>query len=91
MDKLIEECKSLRDDIDNLPEVQEYYRIRTIYENDKNLKQMRSDIARLKFEGKEEERKNLLKVYNSNPLVNNFEAAKEEVEHILLVIKSIIQ
>ena len=91
MDKIIEQAKSLREDIDNLPEVQEYYRLRELYENDEELRKMRTDIARLKSEGKEEERNNLLRIYNSHPLVSNYETAKEEVEHILLVVKDIIQ
>ena len=91
MDKIIEEAKSLREDIDSLPEIKEYYRLKELYENDQTLKEMRRDIARLKSEGKEEERNNLLQIYNSHPLVNNYEMAKEEAEHILLVIKNIIQ
>ncbi len=91
MDKIIEEAKSLRDDIDSLPEIKEYYRLKELYENDQTLKEMRRDIARLKSEGKEEERNNLLQIYNSHPLVNNYEMAKEEAERILLVIKNIIQ
>ena len=91
MDKIIEKAKSLREDIDNLPEVKEYYRLKELYENDLELKKMRVDIARLKNEGKEEERNNLLHIYNSHPLVVNYEAAKEEVKHILLALKDIIQ
>lgn len=91
MDKLIEEAKSLREDIDSLPEIKEYYRLKELYENDHSLKEMRENIARLKSEGKEEERNNLLAIYNSHPLVNNYMMAKEEAEHILLVIKNIIQ
>lgn len=91
MDKLIEEVKSLREDIDNLPEIKEYYRLRDLYENDIGLKAMRENIARLKAEGKEFERSNLLNIYNRHPLVNNYNIAKEEAERILRVIKDIIQ
>lgn len=91
MSDLLEEVKSLRSDIDNLPEVQEYYRLKTIYENDEELKKMRTEIARLKSLGKEEERNNLLNIYNSHPLVVNYEASKEEVENLLRQIKNIIQ
>lgn len=90
MDKLIKEAKELREDIDSLNEVQEYYRLKKLYENDEELKQMRLEIARLKQQGKEEERNNLLAIYNSHPLVNNYELAKAEVESILLAIKNII-
>ena len=91
MDKIIDEAKSLRRDIDNLPEVIEYQRLKKLYESDEELARTRKDIARLKASGKEEERKNLLKIYESHPLVNNYEVAKQEVMDILLVIKNIIQ
>lgn len=91
MDEIILEAKKLREDIDNLPEVKEYYRLKELLEKDDDLRKMRSEIARLKAEGKEEERKNLLEVYNHHPLVNNYEMAKEEVRSLLLTIKNIIQ
>ena len=90
MDKIIEEAKSLRDDIDSLPEIQEYYRLRNLMENDKELSRLRIDIARLANEGKVEERKNLLEIYNSHPLVNNYNIAMEEAKSILRTIKDII-
>ena len=91
MSDLLEEVKSLRSDIDNLPVVQEYYRLKTIYENDEELQRMRMEIARLKSLGKEEERNNLLEIYNQHPLVVNYEVYKEEVENLLRQIKNIIQ
>ena len=90
MDKLIEEAKTLREDIDSLPEIKEYYRLKEIYENDHSLKEMRENIARLKSEDKEEERNNLLAIYNSHPLVNNYNIAMEEAKSILRAIKDII-
>lgn len=90
MDKIIEEAKSLRNDIDSLPEIQEYYRLRDLMENDKELSRLRIEIARLANEGKLEERKNLLEIYNSHPLVNNYNIAMEEVKSILRTIKDII-
>ena len=90
MDKIIEEAKSLREDIDSLPEIQEYYRLRDLMENDKELSRLRIEIARLAKEGKLEERKNLLEIYNSHPLVNNYNIAMEEAKSILRTIKDII-
>ena len=90
MDKIVQDAKKLREEIDNLPTVQEYYHLKSLYEADEELANMRREIARLKNEGKEEERKNLLEIYNSHPLVNNYELAKQEVESLLLVIKNII-
>lgn len=91
MSDLLEEVKFLRSDIDNLPEVQEYYRLKETYENDEELQRMRMEIARLKSLGKEEERNNLLEIYNQHPLVVNYEVYKEEVENLLRQIKNIIQ
>ena len=90
MDKVVQDAKKLREEIDNLPTVQEYYHLKSLYEADEELANMRREIARLKNEGKEEERKNLLEIYNNHPLVNNYELAKQEVESLLLVIKNII-
>ena len=90
MDKIVQDAKKLREEIDNLPMVQEYYHLKSLYEADEELANMRREIARLKNEGKEEERKNLLEIYNNHPLVNNYELAKQEVESLLLVIKNII-
>lgn len=90
MDKIIEEAKSLRNDIDSLPEIQEYYRLKELMENDKELSRLRIEIARLANEGKTEERKNLLTIYNSHPLVNNYNIAMEEAKSILRAIKDII-
>lgn len=91
MDKIIEEAKKLRAGIDNHPVIQEYYRLQALYVKDETLKEMRKDIARLKSLGKEEEASNLLKLYNKNPLVNNYEAAKQEARELLSAIKDIIQ
>ena len=91
MDKVIEETLKLKEKLYNLPEVKEYFALKAIYEKDEELARMRKEIARLKSLGKEEERNNLLKIYNSHPLVNNFQMAKEEVKQILQSIKNIIQ
>ena len=90
MNKILEEAKSLRKDIDSLPEIQEYYRLKTLMENDKELRRLRTEIARLTSEGKVEEKKNLLAIYNANPLVNNYNIAMEEAKSILRAIKDII-
>jgi len=90
MDEIIEAAKQIREDIDSLPIVQEYYRLKDLYENDKELEELRREIARLTNEGKEEEKKNLLHIYENHPLVNNYNIAKEQVQELLLSIKEII-
>lgn len=91
MDKIIEEAISLRKEINDLPEIKEYLRLKELFEKDESLKEMRNNIAKLKSEGKEEERKNLLNLYNNHPLVNNYYLAQEETISILSAIKDIIQ
>ena len=91
MDKVIETAEKLKQSLLELPEVKEYLNLKDLYEKDESLKQMRLDIARLKKEGKEEERNNLIAVYNNHPLVNNYNIAKEEVKAILETIKNMIE
>ena len=50
-----------------------------------------NDILKKLFEGKEQERENLLKVYNNNPLVSNYQAIKSELTDLLKEIVSQIQ
>ena len=91
MDELINKVKELRNDIDNLPEVKEYYRLAHLYEGDKELERLRKEIARLASLKRYEERDALLKVYNEHPLVVNYTLAKEELVILLNTIKDIIQ
>ncbi len=91
MDEVLKLAKSLREDIDNLPEIQEYYRLKKLMEEDEHLKEMRTQIARLKSEGKNEESKNLLELYNNHPLVNNYNIAREEAIELLKSVKEIIE
>lgn len=91
MDKVIEIAEKLKQSLLKLPEFKEYLNLKDLYEKDESLKQMRLDIARLKKEGKEEERNNLIAIYNNHPLVNNYNIAKEEVKEILQTIKNMIQ
>ena len=72
-------------------EVQEYLKNKKLLEADASLKKMRDDIVRLKKEGKEIERNNLLKIYENHPLVSNFEASKKEVISLIQTLKDIIQ
>ena len=91
MDKVVETAKKLKESLLELPEFKEYLNLKDLYEKDESLKQMRLDIARLKKEGKDEERNNLIAIYNNHPLVNNYNIAKEEVKEILQTIKNMIQ
>ena len=91
MSDVIELAKELKQEIDNLPEMKEYLRLKNLLENDKELASMRREIARLQNEGKTKEKENLLAIYNSHPLVNNYYLAKEEIKSILTTISQIIK
>ena len=91
MDKVLETAEKLKKSLLELPEFKEYLNLKDLYEKDESLKQMRLDIARLKKEGKEEERNNLIAIYNNHPLVSNYNIAREEVKEILQTIKDMIQ
>ena len=91
MDEVVELAKTLKQEIDKLPEMQEYLRLKTLLEKDEELATMRGEIARLQNEGKTKEKENLLAIYNSHPLVNNFYIAKEEATNLLSSISQILQ
>lgn len=91
MDEVVELAKTLKQEIDKLPEMQEYLHLKTLLEKDEQLATMRGEIARLQNEGKTKEKENLLAIYNSHPLVNNFYIAKEEVTNLLSSISQILQ
>ena len=51
---------------------------------------MRKDIARLTSEGKNKEHDALIDIYNSHPIVVNYQQAREEVISLLNEIKNIL-
>ena len=90
MDKLESALENLKIELDKSEIVQEYLRLKQIVENDENLKAMRSDIARLASEGKTAEHDALLEIYNSHPVVVNYQQTKEEITSLLREIKDIL-
>ena len=90
MNNTDEAIKELATELYALPEVKEFLRLKESLEKDKELKEMRQEIARLTNEGKKQERDNLLSVYNSHPLVVNYQATREEVISLLSQIKDIL-
>ena len=90
MNKTDEALEKLANELYALPEVQEYLVLKENLEKDEELREMRIEIARLTNEGKKEEHDNLLKVYNSHPLVVNYQVAREELYNLLNQIKDIL-
>ena len=90
MNKTDEALEKLANELNSLPEIKEFLLLKENLENNKELKEMRLEIARLTNEGKKEEHDNLLKVYNSHPLVVNYQVAREELYNLLNQIKDIL-
>ena len=91
MDKVIEKAKELRLVIEETLEYQEYMKNKTLLENNEDVIALKHDIANLKAKGKLEEATNLEKLYNSHPLVNNYEVSKDALYSLLKTIESIIK
>ena len=82
--------QELKKELDKLPLVNEFLNLKEVMEKDEELVNMRQEIARLKSEGKEEERQALLEIYNSHPIVTNYEQMRSEVASLLNQIKEIL-
>ena len=91
MDKVLEKAKELRLAIEETAEYQEYIKNKELLENNEDVRELKHNIANLKAQGKLEEAKNLEKLYNAHPLVNNFEISKEALYNLLKTIQNIIQ
>lgn len=90
MSELDEILQKLKEELDNSPVIQEYLRYKYALENKEELKRMRRDIARLTSENKLEKRDALLAIYNSHPIVTNYNLIEEEVKSLLNQIKDIL-
>ena len=91
MDKVIEKAKELKALIDETPEMKEFLKNKEQFENSEDVIELKHNIANLRVRGKLEEAKNLEKLYDSHPLVNNYEASKEALYQLLKVVESIIK
>ena len=91
MDKVLEKAKELRALIDETPEMKEYLKNKELLENNNDVYELKQNIANLKAQGKLAEAKNLEDIYNTHPLVNNFEASKVALYELLKTIQNIIQ
>ena len=91
MDKVLEKAKELKALIDETPEMKEYLKNKELLENSKDVYELKQNIANLKAKGNIEEARNLESLYNTHPLVNNYEASKEALYELLKTIESIIK
>lgn len=90
MDKVLEKAKELRASIEETSEYQEYLKNKELLEKSEDVIELKHNIANLRVKGKLEEAKNLEKLYNAHPLVNNYEASKDALYQLLKTIKSIL-
>ena len=90
MDKVLEKAKELRVSIEETSEYQEYLKNKELLEKSEDVIELKHNIANLRAKGKLEEAKNLEKLYNTHPLVNNYEASKDALYQLLKTIKSIL-
>ena len=91
MDKVLEKAKELRALIEETSEYKEYLKNKELLEKSEDVIELKHNIANLRVKGKLEEAKNLEKLYDSHPLVNNYEASKEALYQLLKVVESIIK
>ena len=91
MDKVLKKAQELRLAIEKTPEYIEYMKNKNLLENNKDVIELKENIANLKAKGKLKEAKNLEDLYNAHPLVNNYEASKEALYQLLNTIQGIIK
>ena len=91
MDKVLEKAQELRSAIEETEEFKEYLKNKELLEKSEDVIELKHNIANLRAKGKLEEAKNLEKLYQAHPLVNNYEVSKETLYQLLKTIESIIK
>lgn len=89
-DEVINKAKELKIAIDNEEILKEYLRVKTLFENDQALKQLRKDIAIAKANNDKERYDALMTMYDNNPLVCNYSEIEKEAIDLLKEIGKII-
>ena len=87
MNKIIEEAKHLKAALLEEPLIQEYLRVKNIFENSKELKLKRDEIALAKSNNSSDYL-TLKKEYENHPLVVNYYTLKGEVYDLLKEIEN---
>ena len=83
MDKVIEAAKELREELNKLPLFQEYERVKNLYENNDEIKELKKLIVRAKNENRLDEHKELLEKLHNHPLYINYISLEEDVKDYL--------
>ena len=90
MDKVIEKAEELHAELDKLPLFQEYNRVKEIYFNSEDIKELEKQIVRAKSENRLEDHIELLDKLHNHPLYLNFHQIEEEVVNYLKEIADLI-
>ncbi|MBR0294793.1 MAG: YlbF family regulator [Bacilli bacterium] len=89
-DEVIKKSIELHEAIKNEHVVAEFLRLKELFENDKELEQLRKEIARTAQNGDKINHERLMQMYDNHPLVSNYYQLKEEVVNLLSDIKGIL-
>ena len=91
MDKILEKAKELRLAIEETPEMKEYLKNKECLENNKDVIELKHNIANLRAKGKTQEANNLETLYDNHPIVVNYEASREALYALLKTIEAMIK
>lgn len=89
--ELLEKCRTLKEELDNLPLFKEYYHLKEIIEHNEEISSLKKQIAIAKEENRIDDCNLLISKYNSNPLIVNYSNVRSEVVSYLKEISEIIQ
>ena len=87
----VQVSKELNELIKTIPEIKEFFRIKEIFESNKELDNLRREIALAKTNKDDERYHSLKEMYDNNPLVQNYNSIRIEVVNILQEINSYIK
>lgn len=90
MDKILTLTKELKDLIEETDLVKEYRRVEALYKSNQELLDLSKAIKEAEDNKNEALRQQLVKTFNSNPLVKNYMGLKEDVFDYLKEITDII-
>ena len=83
MDKVLEIAQELKDELDKLPLFIEYKRIKSLYDNNEEINNLKKLIVRAKNENRLEDHTSLLEELHHHPLYINYMELHNEVEDYL--------
>lgn len=88
--EILKQASILREELEKEEVIKEYLRIKKIFEDNEELKNMREEIARLYSLNKIKEHKALKEEYENIPLVKIYYSLKEEVKDLYKEIIEIL-